>query len=262
MGLPQLGSGAGLLSKERRLYFRRIEHAAMNQRSLPRGPKGALGSLSFGPVEMRLAFKFAWLATVAAGSLQSLCAQDLSPRAYLITPVQANVITLTWSFYDGSIDFNGVVPATGATGTYSVPILACYHSFGLFGRSANVVASLPYGVGNFRGTVAGAGEHLYRSGLLDSVYRISVNLKGGPALPAQQFAKWRQKVLLGLGQKCGSAKNFSGWKPQDRNFFPPRRHGEATGSPTDHQKQMLGGMSLMCHHRTLRERTFGRWRDD
>ena len=173
----------------------------MNQRSLPRGPKGALGSLSFGPVKMRLAFEFAWLATVAAGSLQSLCAQDLSPRAYLITPVQANVITLTWSFYDGSIDFNGVVPATGATGTYSVPILACYHSFGLFGRSANVVASLPYGVGNFRGTVAGAGEHLYRSGLLDSVYRISVNLKGGPALPAQQFAKWRQKVLLGASLK-------------------------------------------------------------
>jgi hypothetical protein len=138
---------------------------------------------------------------MAIFSLQGLRAQDLSPRAYLITPVHANVITLTWSFYDGSINFNGVIPATGATGTYSVPILAYYYSFAFLGRSANVVASLPYGIGNFQGTVAGAGEHLYRSGVLDSVYRISVNLKGGPALSAQKFAKWKQTLLLGVSLK-------------------------------------------------------------
>src|SRR5271170_1949085 len=150
---------------------------------------------------MRLALKLAWLIVVAAGSLQALSAQDLSPRAYLITPVHANVITLSWSFYDGSINFNGVVPSTGATGTYSVPILGYYYSFSFFGRSANIVASLPYAEGNFQGTVAGAGEHLYRSGLLDSVYRVSVNLKGGPALTPREFIKWRQKVLLGVSLK-------------------------------------------------------------
>jgi hypothetical protein len=31
----------------------------------------------------------------------------------------------------------------------------------------------------------GAEQHLYRSGLLDSVYRFSVNLKGGPAMSIQ-----------------------------------------------------------------------------
>ena len=113
----------------------------------------------------------------------------------------ASVITLSWSFYDGSINFNGVIPATGATGTYSVTILSYYYSFDFFGRSANVVTSLHYGVGNFQGTVAGAGEQLYRSGLLDSVYRFSVNLKGGPALAPQKFGKWRQKLLLGASLK-------------------------------------------------------------
>jgi len=164
-------------------------------------PDGVKSRPSPGHVEMRLALKLAWLMALASASLQILNAQDLSPRAYLITPVHANVMTLTWSFYDGSINFNGVVPATGATGTYSVPIASYYYSFDFFGRSANVVASLPYGVGNFQGTVTGAGVHLYRSGLLDSIYRISVNLKGGPALSAQQFAKWRQKVLLGASLK-------------------------------------------------------------
>src|SRR6478672_8162093 len=67
-------------------------------------------------------------------------AQDLAPRAYVITALHSNAITLTWSFYDGSINY-GALPVSGATGTYSVPIFSYYHSCGVFGRSANVVAS-------------------------------------------------------------------------------------------------------------------------
>ena len=128
-------------------------------------------------------------------------AQDLSPRAYVITPLHSNAITLTWSFYDGSINYNGALPVSGATGTYSVPIFSYYRAFSFFGRSANVVAALPYAAGNFQGTVMGAGTHLYRSGLLDSVYRFSVNLKGGPAMPVEKYMKWKQKVLLGVSLK-------------------------------------------------------------
>ncbi len=138
---------------------------------------------------------------VAGVCMPSGQAQDLSPRAYVITPVHANAITLTWSFYDGNIDYNGALPVSGATGTYSVPILSYYHAFSFFGRSANIVASLPYAFGNFQGTAFGAEQHLYRSGLLDSVYRFSVNLKGGPAMPPQKFMKWRQKMLLGASLK-------------------------------------------------------------
>jgi hypothetical protein len=141
------------------------------------------------------------LAVVTACFLQGLLAQDLSPRAYVITPIHSNAITLTWSFYDGNINYSGALPVTGATGTYSVPIFSYYHTFSFFGRSANMVASLPYAVGNFQGTAFGAEQHLYRSGLLDSVYRFSVNLKGGPAMPVQKFMRWKQKVLLGASLK-------------------------------------------------------------
>jgi hypothetical protein len=130
--------------------------------------------------------------------LGALRAQDLAPRAYLITPVHSNAVTLTWSYYNGSINFNGALPSSDATGTYSVPIFSYYHTFDLFGRSANIVASLPYGVGTFRGTVFGAEQHLRRSGLVDSGVRLSVNLKGGPAMPPQEFLRWQQKVLLGI----------------------------------------------------------------
>ena len=130
--------------------------------------------------------------------LSILCAQDLSPRAYLITPIHSNAVTLSYSFSDGSINFNGALPVSDAKGRYSVPILGYFHSFSFFGRLANVGAVLPYAVGNFHGTTAAVPQHLYRSGLVDSFYRVSVNLKGGPAMPAREFVQWRQKVLLGV----------------------------------------------------------------
>jgi hypothetical protein len=124
-------------------------------------------------------------------------AQTLAPRAYIITPVHANAITLSWSFYDGGLNFNGAIPITGATGAYHIPALSYYHSFSLFGRSANITGLLPYGVGRFQGAVLGTQQQIYRSGLLDLDLRFSVNLKGGPAMKAQEFAKWKQKTLLG-----------------------------------------------------------------
>ena len=126
-----------------------------------------------------------------------LCAQDLAPRAYVITPVRSNAVTLTYSFFDGGVNFNGAVPITNATGTFSVPVFSVYHSFNFFGRSANVVASLPYGVGTFQGELVGTHRQIYRSGLVDFTARFSVNLMGGPAMKPKEFAKWKQKVLLG-----------------------------------------------------------------
>ncbi len=145
-----------------------------------------------------------WLVTAALlvlFSQRGARAQDLAPRAYLITPYHSNAVTLTWSFYDGSIDFNGTLPSSDATGRYTLFIGNYYHSFGIFGRSANFLAAVPYAEGNFQGTVNGAGLHLYRSGLTDSIYRLAINLKGGPAMQPREFVKWKQKVLLGASLK-------------------------------------------------------------
>jgi hypothetical protein len=125
-------------------------------------------------------------------------AQSLAPRAYVITPVNSNAITLSWSFFDGGLDFNGAIPITGASGTYYVTGISYYHSFGLFGRSANVTGLLPYAVGTFQGTTLGTQRQIYRSGLLDLGLRFSVNLKGGPAMAVPQFVKWKQKTLIGV----------------------------------------------------------------
>jgi hypothetical protein len=124
-------------------------------------------------------------------------AQTLAPRAYVITPVRSNAITLSWSFYDGGLNFNGAIPITGATGVYHAPALSYYHSFSMFGRSANFTGLLPYGVGTFAGSVLTAKTQIYRSGLFDVALRFAVNLRGGPAMSAPEFVKWKQKALFG-----------------------------------------------------------------
>jgi len=123
--------------------------------------------------------------------------QDLAPRAYLITPIHSNAVVLTYSFFDGDLVFDNSVPITGATAKASVSAFSYFHSLNFFGRNASITVSLPYGIGNVRGTVMDNEMKAYRSGLFDSTYRLSVNLIGGPAMSVQDFRKWRQKTIVG-----------------------------------------------------------------
>jgi hypothetical protein len=159
------------------------------------GRKAADADVAINPLCWNLALSF----VAALVGTHAVCAQDLSPRAYVITPVHSNVIILSNGYFSGDLDINGAFPITDASGSYNVPIFSYYHSFRLFGRSANATGVLPYGVGNFEGeSTVGKTKSVYRSGLLDAGARISVNLKGGPAMELPQFSKWKQKTLVGV----------------------------------------------------------------
>jgi hypothetical protein len=115
----------------------------------------------------------------------------------VITPSHSNAVVVGYAFNDGSIFFGTVLPITNASGRYSVPNLTVYHSLNFFGRSANATATLPYVVGTFRGEVKGNEQQIYRSGMADSIFRLSVNLIGGRAMPPKEFMKWKQKTIVG-----------------------------------------------------------------
>ncbi len=127
--------------------------------------------------------------------------QDLAPRTYIITPIHSNAITMTYSFHDGDLLLEGALPIEDSTGTINTSTLSFFHSLNLFGRSANAVVSLPYAVGNFSGKVNGSPYTTHRSGLLATVIRFSVNLKGGPAMSPADFRNWRQKTIIGASLK-------------------------------------------------------------
>ena len=121
-------------------------------------------------------------------------AQDLTPRAYVVTPLRTSAVLVTDVFNQGDLNFEGAVPIEDATGTINGLALGFYHSLAVFGRSANVNLVLPYGTGAFEGLVLGEPYSTDRSGLFDIPIRLAVNLAGGPALTPAEWVKWRQKL--------------------------------------------------------------------
>jgi len=124
-------------------------------------------------------------------------AQELVPRAYLVTPKGANAVTVSWSWNTGEVTFDPAVPILDTKGTFQTQVLSYYRSYGFFGRSSNIVVSLPYVLADFRGVAAGVYTEAHRSGMVDARVRLSINLSGGPAMRLGDFVKWREKRLIG-----------------------------------------------------------------
>ena len=137
------------------------------------------------------------LAAVVLSTAAVFCGQTLAPRAYLITPVGSNAVTVSSSFYHGDVLFDNSVPITGADGNIGLITPTYYRALSFFGRSANIVIGLPFTSASFRGLVVNQEQSIHRLGVADGVVRFSVNLKGGPAMTVPQFIKWKQKRLLG-----------------------------------------------------------------
>jgi hypothetical protein len=112
-------------------------------------------------------------------------------------------VVVSYGYYNGNLDLGGL-PITDAKATASIPTFSIFHSMNFFGRTSNFTAALPYGVGNFSGMVLNQETNVYRSGLLDSVWRYSVNLYGGPSMDGRQYIKWRQKILVGASFKVSA----------------------------------------------------------
>lgn len=116
-------------------------------------------------------------------------AQDLTPRAYFPTPVSSNVVILTYGFSDGEVLFDPTLPVTNSTGTIHTSAVSYYYAFDFLGRSANITGALPFAVGDVSGELSGVASSVHRAGMADTVVRLAVNLRGGPARTPLEFVK-------------------------------------------------------------------------
>lgn len=124
-------------------------------------------------------------------------AQDLTPRAYLVTPTGSHAVILATSFSSGDVALDPAAPVEDARGKFQVATLGYSESFDLLGRSASVTIVAPYARANFQATIDAAQYLAYRSGLGDGRVRLAVNLSGGPAMNTSEYLKWHEKRLLG-----------------------------------------------------------------
>jgi hypothetical protein len=149
---------------------------------------------------MRRKVSSIWVASLLALTLgrETILAQDLAPRAYFITPVGSNAITLGFSFNDGMAFVDPTIPIENLHVQFQTQTIGYYNSFALMGRSANVTVVLPYVTATLTGTVAGDNAQINRSGLADGRVRFAVNLRGGPALSPKEYLSWHEKNTIGI----------------------------------------------------------------
>jgi hypothetical protein len=131
-------------------------------------------------------------------SMISARAQDLTPRAYVITPAGSNAVVFSYSLNTGSVLFDPSIPVQDASINVNTQAVSYYYSYGLWGRSSNFTVSLPYAVGDASALLNGSKVSASRSGLADARVRVAINLKGGPAMGAREFAKWSERNTIGV----------------------------------------------------------------
>lgn len=135
------------------------------------------------------------LAVLAFGS--PAAAQDLEPRAYSNAPVGLNFVIAGYAYSQGGVAFDPAVPLTDANIRTHNIVFAYARSLDIAGLSGKFDIVLPYA--KLSGSALYTGELRERevAGLGDPRLRLSVNLYGAPALSVQEFASYRQDLIVG-----------------------------------------------------------------
>jgi hypothetical protein len=132
-----------------------------------------------------------------AGVALQAPAQELEPRTYSPNPVGANFLVVGYSRSTGEVLFESTVPLSDVDAEFNAVTVALEHTFGAFGRAANVLVLAPYVWGDVSGNVGEEAESITRSGPGDPRLRLSINLAGGPALTPAEFAHRKPTTTLG-----------------------------------------------------------------
>jgi hypothetical protein len=127
----------------------------------------------------------------------ALSAQELQPRAYVPAPLGLRFATISYANDSGGLLFDASVPIEDGQVRVHAAALAVGGSVGVFGRSAQVLAVLPYAVADVSGRLGGVEQSRHRSGLTDSTFRFAINIHGAPAMHVEEFAKFRPRTVVG-----------------------------------------------------------------
>jgi len=115
-------------------------------------------------------------------------AQDLEPRAYTASPVGTNFLLVGGGRSSGDVITDPSLPLSDVRATVNSTAIGGGRTIDFFGRTALIVASFPYAWSTVSGKVGEEGALITRSGLVDLRVKFSLNLVGGRAVSARDFA--------------------------------------------------------------------------
>jgi hypothetical protein len=125
-------------------------------------------------------------------------AQELEPRAYAPSPVGANFLVTAFSWSSGDVVFDPTIPITDVEADVRAFVVAVGHSFNLFGRLGLATAAMPYVLADLTGQVSEERAATSRAGLADARFKLSVNLRGNPAMSVREFVAAPRRTIVGV----------------------------------------------------------------
>ncbi len=137
------------------------------------------------------------VAVVICGVSTAL-AQELEPRAYTAAPTGVNFLVVAGGRSTGGVVVDPSLPVDDVKATVDSLGLGLGRTIDLFGRSALLLAVVPYAWGDVSGSVGEEARRVTRSGLADPRLKLSVNLLGGRALTPREFARAARPTIVGV----------------------------------------------------------------
>jgi Putative MetA-pathway of phenol degradation len=132
------------------------------------------------------------------GSMGTAVAQDLEPRAYAASPIGLNFLVIAAGRSTGGVVVDASLPVEDVQASVNSLGVGAGRTIKIFGRTALLVASLPYAWANVSGRVGEETGQVSRSGLADPRIKLSVNLVGGRALSVREFVRAPRPTVLGV----------------------------------------------------------------
>ena len=137
--------------------------------------------------------------TIALAIVPALVsAQELEPGAYWPIPRGLNILTTVVGTNWGDVTFDPALPVDDGSARIGSLAFAYARAFGIGGRSANASVALPIMRGRVRGIYLGERAEVSRFGLGDPKLKLAINLYGAPSMAPVEFAKYRQRWLVGV----------------------------------------------------------------
>jgi len=124
-------------------------------------------------------------------------AGEIEPRSYINAPVGINFLLAGYAYSDGGLSTEGSSPIKDAQLKMHTGLLAYTRTLDVWGKSGKFDVILGYSQLSGTAMVAGQPRERNVSGLNDPRFRFSVNFYGSPALSLQEFASYRQDLIIG-----------------------------------------------------------------
>lgn len=125
-------------------------------------------------------------------------AQELDARAYANAPVGVNFFGSGATFSTGGIVLDSSIPVENLDSDVVSLTFFYTRTLGVGGRLAKLKFVLPAASAEWRGNLIGEGPRSREvTGTGDAKVTFEVNLLGSPALEVREFAKYRQKTIVG-----------------------------------------------------------------